>query len=555
MKDKSQVFYRKFRPQLLSEVVGQEHVTRTLLNALATGHISHAYLFCGPRGTGKTSTGRIFAKAVNCTKPVSGGKGEPCNKCNICKSITEGRALDVIEIDAASHTGVDDIRDLIEKTSFAPTQAKYKVYIIDEVHMLSTSASNALLKTLEEPPPNVIFILATTETHKLLPTIISRCQRFDFRRLSYKDIEAKLNRICQEENISIEPEALRLIARNAGGGLRDAENLLEQLFAYFGDHIELAQVQKLLGMSGGEHAREILKCLILKDIAAGLNCINQAQNDGLDLKQLDREIVSYLRQLLLIKSGCEKDLDVTRDEIAELKQDAAGVSLEQVLLIIKLFGNIENELGNDSTLPLETALVEACIEPQATRPTVVTPQHNEPAVGTAPASRPVPAAHHNPPATQPAISKGAKEPAAADAIPKPAREQPPRPQAKTEAPGYSALEGAGSKLEQLQKNWRLLLELASEPVKKSPAAAILRSAGVRPIAADNDTVTLSFKYEIHKQKIEQVENRKIVAELISQFMGQPYRIKCVYEPAENHLVREAQKLGAQIIDVEEISGH
>lgn len=531
MKDKSQVFYRKFRPQLLSEVVGQEHVTRTLLNALATGHISHAYLFCGPRGTGKTSTGRIFAKAVNCIKPGSGGKGEPCNKCNICKGITEGRALDVIEIDAASHTSVDDMRELIEKISFAPAQAKYKVYIIDEVHMLSTSASNALLKTLEEPPPNVIFILATTETHKMLPTIISRCQRFDFRRLSYKDIEAKLNRICQEENISIEPEALRLIARNAGGGLRDAENLLEQLFAYFGDHIELAQVQKLLGMGGGEHAREILKCLILKDIAAGLNCINQAQNDGLDLKQLDREIVSYLRQLLLIKSGCEKDLDITRDEIAELKQDAAGVSLEQVLRIIKLFGNIENELGNDSTLPLETALVEACIEPQATRP--------------------APAAYHNPPA----VSTSAKEPAVADAIPKPAREQTPRPQTKTETPGYSALEGAGSKLEQLQKNWRLLLELAPEPIKKSPAAAILRSAGVKPIAADNDTVTLSFKYEIHKQKIEQVENRKIVAELISQFMGQPYRIKCVYEPAENHLVREAQKLGAQIIDVEEISGH
>ena len=203
----SQVFYRKWRPQTLAEVVGQEPVTQTLLNALSSGRVSHAYLFCGPRGTGKTSTGRILAKAVNC---LTNGKGEPCNTCEICQAITEGRALDIVEIDAASNRGIDDIRDLREKVNYAPNQARYKVYIVDEVHMLTKEASNALLKTLEEPPPHVIFVLATTEAHKVLPTILSRCQRFDFRRLPQADIASKLARICSAEDIHIEILVKRL---------------------------------------------------------------------------------------------------------------------------------------------------------------------------------------------------------------------------------------------------------------------------------------------------------------------------------------------------------
>ena len=225
----SQVFYRKWRPQTLAEVVGQEHVTHTLLNALANERISHAYLFCGPRGTGKTSTARSLAKAVNC---LTNGKGEPCNSCPMCQSITEGRALDVIEVDAASNRGIDEIRDLREKVNYAPNQARYKVYIIDEVHMLTKEASNALLKTLEEPPPHIIFVLATTEAHKVLPTILSRCQRFDFRRISQADVAAKLARICSAEGIHIELKALQLIAKAATGSLRDAENLLGERMGF-----------------------------------------------------------------------------------------------------------------------------------------------------------------------------------------------------------------------------------------------------------------------------------------------------------------------------------
>ena len=227
----AEVFYRKWRPRTLAEVVGQEPVTRTLLNALNTNRVAHALLFFGPRGTGKTSTGRILAKAVNCLQNET---GEPCNECSVCQAFNEGRAIDLIEIDAASNTGVDDIRDLKEKVNFAPNTTKYKVYIIDEVHMLSNSAFNALLKTLEEPPEHVIFILATTEVHKVPATITSRCQRFDLRRIPMSAMIGRLEHICQAEGINVEPEALALIAKNATGSLRDAENLLEQMVVYHG---------------------------------------------------------------------------------------------------------------------------------------------------------------------------------------------------------------------------------------------------------------------------------------------------------------------------------
>ena len=552
----AQVFYRKWRPQTLAEVVGQEHVTRTLLNALSGGHVSHAYLFCGPRGTGKTSTGRILAKAVNCTKPKTGGKGEPCNKCDMCKSVTEGRALDIIEIDAASHTGVDDVRELIERVNYAPAQAKYKVYIIDEVHMLSPNASNALLKTLEEPPPKVIFILATTETHKVLPTIVSRCQRFDFHRLSQKDTEEKLSRICQSEGITIAPEALRLVAKSARGGLRDAENLLEQIYTYYGAEISLAQVQEMLGMAGDERARELVKYIAQKDIGAGLKCIGRAAEDGIDLKQIDREVVSYLRELLLLKSGLDKDSGLTAEEMAELKMLAGTASLEHILRALKLFGQIEGTLDNDSTLPLELALVDACIEPVIEK----SPAKNETELAramkaTAPAAAqyaPRPATRTTPPATTPRpaspsiVSSPAPHPTAAQPINRPVEAAPPKEPAKV-----SALQGAGSPLEQLKNNWALIIQQVPDAVKRSAAVAMLRSAGIKPIGIEGDTVVLSFKYPYHREKIEELENKKIVAGLISQFLGSPHQIKCVYELEENHLVREAQKLGAQIIEVEE----
>jgi DNA polymerase-3 subunit gamma/tau len=520
-----QVFYRKWRPQTLAEVVGQEQVTQTLGNALSTSRVSHAYLFYGPRGTGKTSTGRILAKAVNCT---GRGKNKPCNRCEMCQAITEGRALDVIEIDAASNRGIDEIRELRERVNYAPSQARHKVYIVDEVHMLTKEAANALLKTLEEPPPYVIFILATTEIHKVPATILSRCQRFDFRRISQKDVVSKLEHICQTEGIKIEPEGLRLIARSATGSLRDAENLLEQLTTYYGTEIELRQIQEILGITGDQRAKEVVRHIVNNDAAAGVATINSANSDGLDLRQFNRELVEYLRQLLLVKTGSEEALDLTAEDIAELKELASRTSLAQISRAIKLFSQLELGFDHYSTLPLELALVD-CTQPveEKISPQVQTVQYETP-----PPPKPTP--------------KEVSPPKPKAVKPTPVAKPAPAPKAEP-IPATPA----GNEIERLKQSWRQVIEQAPDEVKRTPAIAILRSAGVKPVAIEDDTVVLAFRYPIHKEKMEAMENQQVAQKIISKFLGRPCRVRCTHEPENNHLLKEALKFGAQVTSVEE----
>lgn len=537
MKLMSEVYYRRWRPQALSDVVGQEHVTRTLLNALKTGHVSHAYLFCGPRGTGKTSTSRILAKAVNCL--TTDGTGEPCNTCSMCQAITEGRAMDVIEIDAASNTGVDDIRSLKEKVAYSPAEGRYKIYIVDEVHMLSNNASNALLKTLEEPPPRVIFILATTESHKLLPTILSRCQRFDFKRLKHTDITAKLQSICQQEGLSVEPEALKLVARSATGSLRDAENLLEQLAGYYGSQVTVSQVTSLLGNAGSTYARTLLAHLVGRNTRAGLETINQAEADGVDLKLFTREITTYLRGLLLVKSGLNTSDDFTSEEIADLQELAPRITPGRLLKTIRLFGEVKIE--GYATLPLEVALVEATLDDQPETP-VESRAPAEPAGKPATVKKPAPAR-----------PKPAVEPA-----PEPAPDEKPEiksAEVKECPPPTVAEEPAAlstmSEFELLQHNWNQMLEQAPDATKRSFAIALLRSS-VRLVSFDNDLLLLAFKFKIHKDKMEEPSNRKVAAQIVSSYIGRPVKIECIHEPEKNHLVHAVQdKLNARITNVEE----
>ena len=511
----SQVFYRKWRPQTFAEVAGQEQVTQTLSNALNTGRVSHAYIFYGPRGTGKTSTGRILAKAVNCLSP---GKGEPCNSCEMCQAITEGRALDVIEIDAASNRGIDEIRDLREKVNYAPNQARHKVYIVDEVHMLTKEAANALLKTLEEPPPYVIFILATTEVHKVPATILSRCQRFDFRRISQAAVVSTLARICRAEGINLEPEGLRLIARNATGSLRDAENLLEQLTTHYGPKIELRQIQAILGITGDQRAKELVKHIANSDVSAGVLMINSVNSDGLDLRQFNREVVEYLRQLLLVKTGSEEAVDLTSEDIAELKVLAARISLAQISKALKLFSQLEFGFDNYSTLPLELALVDCAQPPFEER--------------------------ENPPIIQPKeVAPPKLQPVKPAPIIKPKAAPP-----KTEATTPPELH---NEIERLRLNWRQVFEQAPEDVKRTPAIAILRSAGVKPLRIEGDTVVLAFRYPIHKEKMEVPENQQVAEKIITNFLGHPCHVRCIYEPEDNHLLKAALKMGAQVTSVEE----
>ena len=544
----SQVFYRKWRPQSLSEVSGQEQVTRTLLNALSSGRLSHAYLFCGPRGTGKTSTGRILAKAVNC---LTNGKGEPCNECAMCKAITEGRALDVIEIDAASNRGVDDARELREKVRYAPNEARYKVYIIDEAHELTPDASNALLKTLEEPPPFVIFVLATTEPHKLLPTIISRCQRFDFHRISPPDIVAKLTEICGKEGIKIDAEGLRLITRAAQGSLRDAENILEQLATFYGKEIGKGQVQKMLGVSEDARTRELVRHIVSGDVAAGIMTVSSINADGLDLRQFNRELVSYLRGLLLIKTGAVEGLDLSGEDIALLKELADKATLSQVLKALKIFGGLEFGTDGNSALPLELALVDTVLEPVEKPPARA--QDNipkvEPRFVKAPEAATPKAAPEKPVVRPPVVSAAPVERVAKPAPSSVTPSAPagiPKPEPVTASSG--AAKEPASELEKLRLNWRLVIAQAPPETQRSNAIAVLRSAGAKVAAVEGDTVIIAFRNQIFVEKISLPENQRIAEKIIGNYLGRPVHVRCTQETEPNHLVEEAQRLGAQITE-------
>ncbi|MFC1967784.1 DNA polymerase III subunit gamma/tau [Chloroflexota bacterium] len=543
----SQVFYRKWRPQTLAEVVGQEHVTKTLHNALRSGRVAHAYLFCGPRGTGKTSTGRILAKAVNC---LTNGRDEPCNSCSLCQAVTEGRAFDVIEIDAASNRGIDEIRDLRERAGFAPNLARYKVYIIDEAHMLTEAASNALLKTLEEPPPHVIFILATTESHKVLPTILSRCQRFDFRRLPQSAVISRLKYVCDQEGIAIQPPALRLIARSASGSMRDAENLLEQLVAYHGSEIELHQVQSSLGIGGSWPTRELAKHIIHKDIPAGLAAINAVANEGLDLRQFNREMVEYLRALLLVKAGSGETVDVTTDDLTEMKSLVAKASLDHILKAVKLFGRIDLRLDNYSPLPLELALVECALpgegEIPAPQPSAEmaepTPQEETEGIHV-----PQPSAEMAGPTPQ--------EETEGIHVPQPSAEMAgPTPQEEAAVPAPTP-EGS-SEIDRIRNRWDEVVEALRGVGSSGNLDAFLRNA-CEPVAVEVDTIVLGFYYPFHLEKIDDPKYRHLIEKKMSEVLGSPYQLRCILKTRDKkhtpqgHLIRAAVEMGAKIINVEE----
>jgi DNA polymerase-3 subunit gamma/tau len=354
----AQALYRKWRAQSFAELAGQEPVTRTLRNAIAANRTTHAYLFCGPRGTGKTSTGRILAKALNCLNPR---EGEPCNACRLCEAVNEGRLIDLIEIDAASNRGIDEIRDLREKVRFAPTEARRKVYIIDEVHMLTEPAFNALLKTLEEPPEHVVFILATTEAHKLPATIVSRCQRFDFRRIPTDAALAKLRTIATAEGIAIDDAALGLIVRASGGSLRDAENLLDQAVSYYGPEIAVRDLAEMLGLGDDERARAFVRAALERDLVGGLRVLHDAASEGVDLRQFNRQVVETLRRVVLLQAGAGDLIDASDPEREALDDLAGRADPNRVVQITRRFSELDLRGDGLPTLALELGLYDACV--------------------------------------------------------------------------------------------------------------------------------------------------------------------------------------------------
>ena len=349
--------YRRYRPQTFSAIVGQEHVTRTLRNAIASGQVSHAYLLSGSRGIGKTTIARLIAKAVNCTKAKD---GEPCDRCENCVAIRDGRFLDLIEIDAASNRGIDEMRDLREKVRFAPSQGQHKVYVIDEAHQLTSEAFNALLKTLEEPPPHVIFVLATTEAGKIPGTIVSRTQRFDLRRIPYKGVVAQLAAICEQEKLTIEPAALDAIARHAQGSLRDAESILDMVATFSDGKVTLADVDELLGVSEWEETSQLFDALAANDGAAGVRLVGKLVDEGRDLRLFVRRAFDHMRALVLLASTGNAPETASEGVALKLKEQSPKFTLERLARIAKRLLETEQQLrtSEGTPLPLELAILD-----------------------------------------------------------------------------------------------------------------------------------------------------------------------------------------------------
>ncbi len=354
--------YRKFRPTVFEDVKGQEHIVTTLKNQIRSGRTSHAYLFCGTRGTGKTTIAKIFAKAVNCEHPVD---GSPCGECAICKSIAAGTSMNVIEIDAASNNGVDSIRQIVEAVNYSPAEGKFKVYIIDEVHMLSIGAFNALLKTLEEPPAYVIFILATTEVHKIPITILSRCQRYDFRRISIDTIADRLKELTQKEQVQIEEKAVRYIAKVADGSMRDALSLLDQCIAfYFDQELTYDKVLDVLGAVDTEVFSRMLREILKGDAAAALGVLQDIVLQGRELSQFVTDFAWYLRNLLLIKSadGVEDIIDVSSDNLVRLKEEAHLAENDTIMRYIRILSELSGQIryATQKRILIEMAIIKLC---------------------------------------------------------------------------------------------------------------------------------------------------------------------------------------------------
>jgi DNA polymerase-3 subunit gamma/tau len=536
----TQSLYRKHRPRTYDEVAGQDHVTVTLRNAVSRGQVGHAYLFAGPRGTGKTSMARILAKAVNC---LSEQESRPCNACARCQAINEGRLLDLVEIDAASNRGIDEVRDLREKVGFVPSDGNYKVYILDEAHMLTEPAFNALLKTLEEPPPHAIFVLVTTEAHEIPQTIRSRCQRFDFRRIPTAKIVEHLGRIVKEEDLEAEPAALQAIAASATGSMRDAISLLDQMRSYGQRPITAEQVRVVLGAVAEQAVQEMVEHMVAGEVVGGLRLINQMLSEGVEARQLLREAVEYLRQLLLIQVGGDAiTVDAPSEALAIMKQQADRLGTQGVVRAIQLLNRAGEQLrgGLQSRLPLELAFVEAATSGQEAHP--VSPAMLE--------SQPLPTRSPLPEAAGSGTGQAESRPVAPSAAPLAVKReavdaaQPvstPATEAVAEVGGSvetvsplavevgaqavaGATEGTSVTLQDVQERWKDILAQVRRQSYKAEAA--LRSS-CQLVAVQGDVLVLTFEHDFPKSVIEDPNHSAAVEQAIRDTTGARIRVRCV----------------------------
>lgn len=517
----SQALYRKWRPHLWEEVIGQEHVIQTLKNAFHSNKVGHAYLFSGPRGTGKTTTARLLAKAVNCLSDDL--KSRPCDNCDHCKEVNEGRFMDLIEIDAASNTSVEDVRDLRDKINFLPSQGKYKVYIIDEVHMLSTAAFNALLKTLEEPPPHAIFILATTEVHKIPPTVLSRCQRHEFRRIPVNHIVVQLEKIVEKEKLSISKETLVLIARQSTGSLRDAISLLDQLTSS-GDEITLSIAQNVLGTSTSQNVIALVKAIQDHDASSGLQVLHQALDGGTDPRQFARQIVEYLRSLLLVRLGNMDQVDATAEQKSQMKEQAGNFDTGRLLEAIRSFNTATMEMRNNwqPSLLLEMALIESAKASAPARTKLQNPAQNTEPHTASNSSREIKKAGLIPASTNSPKSRAQVDP---NPVP-PAISEPKTKIDEKQMPKVDA-----NKLAEIMTKWDQIRVVIKK--RRSQTEGLLNSCKLRTIKEEK--LLLGFASDLLKSKMETDENLGVTHQAITEVTGidVPIMVIVVSDKAQN----------------------
>ena len=597
----TEVLYRKWRPQRFADVSGQAIVTRTLINALSTHKVSHAYLFSGPRGTGKTTTARLLAKAINCEKNAADAKkspGEPCGECGSCIAYDAGTALDLIELDGASNRGIDDIRELRDNANYMPMGggSAHKVYLIDEVHMLTEAAFNALLKTLEEPPEHIVFILATTDTHKVPATIVSRCQRFEFKRIPLSAMADRLEYISSQEAIKIPREGLEIISRTATGSLRDAINLLEQICDSYGKEASIEAVREGLGLIADERASLVAMHALHGDFALGLTSIGAVRDDGLDLRQFQKEVVMRLRELLLVQTGAEGESQWTPEQIAEMKKMVDGVPHERIVQALRAFGLADLRADPLSPLPLELALADAISGPVA----IATAQ---PAVrATAPAPRPAappparPAPEAQRPQPSPARPPASREPAMPKGVEREIANVPPElrkdlsnasaediarmlgsknpvippaperseedaalaaPVAATNGNGTTASAPAADVHAGVSEGGVDLVSLLAEIRKQARTRTVkldaLLNGSCEIVSWEGGVLTLGFFEDgFHKKGAEEAANRRVYEEVASVILGLPATIRCIIAAktarAKSPLVQHAvERHGATIV--------
>ena len=530
-----QALYLAWRPMRFEDVIGQEHITRTLRNSLKSGRVRHAYLFSGPRGTGKTTTARLLAKAVNCANEDAGQR--PCNECAACRSVNEGRYLDLIEIDAATHTGVDDVRDLRDKIAFSPGEGSYKVYIIDEVHRFTGNAFDALLKTLEEPPPHAVFVLATTEIDKVPATIKSRCLPFEFRRVPLLTVADHLQKIAEAEGLRIERQALELIARQGTGSVRDSISLLDQIVTDPAEAITLALAQEVLGTASSDAVRALVDALVQGDAAAGLEVINRAVDAGSDPQQFGQQIVEQLRALLLTQTASVALVVASEEERERYQAQAGQISSSMLLRALRNFNKaLADDLGGwQPQLALELALVESLAAPT---------EADFPAPPAASVTQAV--------VTQRQQATTVRKPEA-DPVRKPAAVQSAKKAEAAPAPSASAAPAAELTLEQLQARWDAVRPELERP-GRSNIPALLDHVQVSDLR--DDVVVLDASTPFFHDRLDSAETRSALEKAVEAVFGRPLRIRVRLQKAatsedpqinlDDPLIASAMALGARV---------